>query len=1011
MITRVSLILVAVSFGSISLAQSPTLAVDINSSRHPINPNIYGIANYGLDAAFAQEIKVPNIRWGGDGTTRYNWKVDSSNAGFDWYFMGGSGTANPVPSASPDAMVRAYSPAAALITIPIIPYVNSTSAWTCSFPTSIYGAQQSTNPYVHPNGEDCGNSISSNGTQLLDTNIYANHIDNSTALQQGWIQHLVATFGTAAKGGVPFYQLDNEPSGWSNTHRDVEPTTPPYSTIISLGQQYATMIKQEDPSASVLGPSDFTLGGWIGTPSQQNNLYAGQYYLQQMAAYDKTNGTRTLDYFDEHYYPQFSDPTSQLASTRTFWDPTYNGGTWVEQYYFDGPMQLIPRFQSWIAQYYPGTKLSFSEYSIDSGNKLITDALAEADVLGILGWQGVDFANMWSPPAPTDPIAYAFRLFRNYDGQGGQFGDVSVQATSSNQGQLSVYAATRTADDALTLIVINKTTAAIQTALSIANFNSASSAEVYSYSGANLTQITAAGSISASPTGFSYNFPAYSATVFVLAGSAASGSLNLTPTTQNFPNTTIGASSATQTSTLTNGTANSITLSSGTLTDATDFTETDNCNGALASGASCTLTFTFKPASAGTLASTFSIKDSTDASIATTASLTGTGVAAPTPTASLTPASFNFGAATVGESSTDPSPETFTLTNTGTVAVTPGSVSVTGSGFTLISGNCGTSLAAGSSCTMAVTFQPAAVGTATGTISIITSAGTKTSTLTGNGVAAPTPTATLTPASFNFSSATVGESNTDPSPETFTLTNTGTLPVTPGSVTVTGSGFTLIPGNCGTSLAAGSSCTLSISFQPTAAGAVTGTLSILTNAGTKTSTLTATGVAGTPSDFTLSSSQGTLIVEWGSFANLHFQLASSSIASPFTSAVLFSVSGLPAGATASFSPSSVTPGVAGASTTMTVFVPASTAKNELTLPPSPGKREAAFGGSLALLVGFFFRRRREIKLLLCLFALGLVGSLVGCGTNLAVGINSSTIVVTATGGSISHTASVALTVQ
>ena len=57
----------------------------------------------------------------------------------------------------------------------------------------------------------------------------------------------------------------------------------------------------------------------------------------------------------------------------------------MEKYYFDGPMQLIPRFQQWIGQYYPGTKLSFSEYSIDSGNKLVTDALAEADVLGIFG--------------------------------------------------------------------------------------------------------------------------------------------------------------------------------------------------------------------------------------------------------------------------------------------------------------------------------------------------------------------------------------------------------------------------------------------------------------------------------------------------------------------------------------------------------------------------------------------------------------------------------------------------
>lgn len=500
--------------------QTPTLTVDAASNQHPINPDIYGVASYGLDAAFAEEIKVSNVRWGGDATTRYNWRVDSSNAGFDWYFMGGNGESDPVPGASADLMVATYKPAGAgaLITIPIIPYVNKLSAWNCSFPTSVYGAQQSTNPYVHPNGENCGNNISSSGTQLKDTDILANHIPNSVALQQSWIEHLVAKFANAARGGVPFYQLDNEPDGWSNTHRDIEPTQPAYSVIVSLGQEYAAMVKKADPTAMVLGPSDFTLGGWIGTPSAQNGLFAGQYYLRQMAAYDKKNGVRLLDYFDEHYYPQFTNVATQLASTRTLWDPTYNSGTWVEKYYFDGPMQLIPRFQKWIATYYPGTKLAFSEYSIDSGNKVITDAIAEADVLGIFGRQQVDFANMWSAPAPTDPISYAFRLYRNYDGKGSAFGGASVEASSSNQGQMSIYAATRATDGALTLVVLNKTATAIDTKLSILNFKSAGSAAMYSYSAANLTKITSQGSVSLVSNALTYSYPAYSATVIVVAG-------------------------------------------------------------------------------------------------------------------------------------------------------------------------------------------------------------------------------------------------------------------------------------------------------------------------------------------------------------------------------------------------------------------------------------------------------------------------------------------------------------
>src|ERR1700727_3841833 len=112
-------------------------------------------------------------------------------------------------------------------------------------------------------------------------------------------------------------------------------------------------------------------------------------------------------------------------------------------------MQLIPRFRSWISTYYPGTLLSLSEYSIDSGQKSIVDAIAEMDVLGIFGQQPIDFANMWSATAPTDPIAYAFRMFRNYDGNGSQFGHTSVSAVSTDQGTLSIYAAQRSSDSAV----------------------------------------------------------------------------------------------------------------------------------------------------------------------------------------------------------------------------------------------------------------------------------------------------------------------------------------------------------------------------------------------------------------------------------------------------------------------------------------------------------------------------------------------------------------------------------
>ena len=613
--------------GQAATAQSggaPTLNVDAAAAHHPISPNIYGIASYGLDATFAQEIQVPNIRWGGDGTTRYNWLVDSSNSGFDWYFMGGNGETTPVPGAGPDLMVNTYKPAnaTALITIPIIPYVNKMSAWNCSFPVSVYGAQRSTNPYVFPNGETCGNSIATNGTQLIDNDIYANHIDNTTGLQLQWIQHLVSTFGTAASGGVKFYQLDNEPYGWSNTHRDVMPNGATYPTITQLGEQYAATVKQGDSTALVLGPSDFTLGGWIGNTAQQGGLFAGQYYLQQMAAYDQAHGQRILDYFDEHYYFDTSTPAAQLASTRTLWDPTYNGGTWVEQYEFDGPMQLIPRFRSWISTYYPGTLLSLSEYSIDSGQKSIVDAIAEMDVLGIFGQQPIDFANMWSAPAPTDPIAYSFRMFRNYDGNGSQFGDTSISATSTNPGELSIYAAQRSSDNAVTILAINKTTGALSSAIAIANLNPPPTAQVYTYSQATLTSIVHASDAAITSGSISYTFPSYSAVLFVVQPLASTVTSTTTALAASTTQITVGQSvtfNVTVTPAAGSAAVGNVTLMDGSMSLGTS---------ALANGAA---TFTITSLAAGAHSITASYAgDSTDsASTSTAVSVQVNAVTAP----------------------------------------------------------------------------------------------------------------------------------------------------------------------------------------------------------------------------------------------------------------------------------------------------------------------------------------------------------------------------------------------
>jgi hypothetical protein len=171
--------------------------------------------------------------------------------------------------------------------------------------------------------------------------------------------------------------------------------------------------------------------------------------------------------------------------------------------------------KQWVAANYPGTRLAISEYNWGALND-INGALAQADVLGIFGSQGLDLATLWGPPADADPGAFAFRMYRNYDGANHGFGDVSTQAASADQGTLAVYAAQRSADDALTVMVINKVANPLTSTVTLAGYTPASTAAVYQYSSANVAAIEHPANQAVSAAGFTTTFPGNSITLFVM---------------------------------------------------------------------------------------------------------------------------------------------------------------------------------------------------------------------------------------------------------------------------------------------------------------------------------------------------------------------------------------------------------------------------------------------------------------------------------------------------------------
>jgi len=345
------------------------------------------------------------------------------------------------------------------------------------------------------------------------------------------------------------------------------------------------------------------------------------------------------------------------------------------------------------------------------------------------------------------------------------------------------------------------------------------------------------------------------------ASASGAPAVTLSPTSATFPSTTVDTTSSTTVPvTIKNTGTASLTISKieVTGTDASSYsvasTGSTACAATLAAGSSCVATISFKPAATGTLTATLDVLDNAGTGTQSL-NITGTGAAAQTFTVSLSPTTLTFASTTEGSTS---AAQIVTVKNTGTGAVTLSSETVTGTNATSFlksATTCGSSLAAGASCTVSVEFKPAASGTLKASLSVADNAtGTpQTVALTGTGAAAPTYTVSLSPTTLTFASTTEGSTT---AAQIVTVKNTGTGAVTLSSETITGTNATSFlksATTCGSTLATGASCTVSVEFKPAATGTLKANLSVADNAtGTpQTVALTGTGVAATTPTITL----------------------------------------------------------------------------------------------------------------------------------------------------------------
>ena len=501
----------------------------------------------------------------------------------------------------------------------------------------------------------------------------------------------------------------------------------------------------------------------------------------------------------------------------------------------------------------------------------------------------------------------------------------------------------------------------------------------------------------------------------------AAGSLTITPTAQTFSPTTVGATSAVQTSTITNTTAQAVYLSSGSLTDAADFTQSDNCNGLVAATTgTCTVSFTFTPKTAGALASTYAIHDLNNPGAPLTVALSGNANAPLVAQAVLSPSSLMFNSVP----GTQPYNQTLTLSNPGTGVLNIASIVLSGANaptFAIVTNACGTTLNAGAACAITVGCTATATGTYTAALTVTDNAAPTTQSSALTCTISGTPQALLAPSAVNFGSVNAGAKS---APSTITLTNPGTAVLAINSVFLQGTNaasYAIASNACGLSLAAGASCAITVTFSPTVAGATSATLTVIDAVGTQTSALSGTGVAAATADFTITATPAQTAYR-GTSVSYTIQLASLLASNPFGSAVTLTASGLPAGTTASFAPATLVPGAATASTSvMTVTVPALSAALYQPGRTSkwPGATVPAGATALAVLALCFVRRRKvrglqRLLTVLCLLSGAASAAMLGgCGASNGFGVPSTTslITVTATSGTTVHSTQVTLTIQ
>jgi len=451
-----------------SASGSADVTVTINPAvTQAISPWIYGINFFeNVDGAPSG---ITLNRTGGNRWTAYNWENNASNAGSDWgpyssdsYLGGGSTPAEAVRSIIAADQGRGM---ASLVTVQLQGYVAADKAGLVNIADPNHLANRF-KPVVFRKGSAFTAAPNAgDGVVYMDEFLWA-------------LRSKFSADPFAAEAQHPtFISLDNEPELWGDTHAEIQTGLMAPASYIQRTIDLAKALKDVAPAVQLFGPVHYGFNGivnWQNSPGFTSTTWFTDKYLQDLRTASEAAGRRLLDAYDLHWYSEATGDGTRITnlsgatltpgqvqaivqSPRSLWDPNYAETSWITQY-LGQPVNLLGRLKAKIAAAWPGTRIALTEYG-NGGDNHIAGTLAQADNLGIFAAQGVYAANLW-PLNDCPYILAGFRAFRGFDGGSANFGDVALQALSSQVQNVSAHVSLDSqVPGRVVVVAINRSTA------------------------------------------------------------------------------------------------------------------------------------------------------------------------------------------------------------------------------------------------------------------------------------------------------------------------------------------------------------------------------------------------------------------------------------------------------------------------------------------------------------------------------------------------------------------------